>query len=520
MTASSHTTYRQFKSPSRIVVGFLFQSREVHKQRLHNREVQLQYARQQLRESQSRERELRKRLDEQAQRLQALEQEVSILRDLPAQLPHDPKLPHHSFGPKMISMCCNLALAVGFRAAQKALKILWEFFGLNDELPVFETIRTWLMRIGVARLQFNKAQMKDRTAVWFADHSCKVGTEKVLAILGLRVEDQPPPGVPLKHEDLVTLLVATGESWKREDVAQHYQALIEDIGAPLAINSDEAVELQEPASALKNGDKPVLVQTDPKHKLANILKSVIGGDERFEKFQKQLGQTRSAIQQTELSHFTPPKQKTKARFMNLHSTLRWAAMVLWHLSVPHSAARANIRRQRINSKLGWLRSFRKDIARWNRCLAVVRTTLKFFNERGLSAGSSRRLKMKLNQLELCAASRTVVNRMLVFISESEHNLKSLKRPGLRVPMSTEVLESVFGRYKQMEGQHSQGGFTSLLASFATLLKPITAAEVKTSFAAVSTKKMRAWVKDQIGRTLQSKKNQAYAEFKAATPAQQ
>jgi len=520
VAASSHTTYQQFKSPLRVVVGFLFQSREVHKERLLNREAELHFARQQLRESQSRERELRKRLDEQAQRLQALEQEVALLRDRPPQLPHDPKLPHHSFGAKMISMCCNLAMTVGFRAAPKALKILWEFLGLNGKLPVFETIRTWLMRIGVARVSFNKQQMKDGTAVWFADHSCKVGTEKVLAILGLRVEDLPPPGVPLKHEDLMTLLVAPGESWKRQDVAQHYQALIADIGPPLAINSDEAVELQEPASALKNRDKPVLVQTDPKHKLANIITSVIGGDERFEKFQKQLGQTRSAIQQTELSHFTPPKQKTKARFMNLHNTLRWAAMVLWQLSVPQSAARANIPKQRMNDKLGWLRSFRRDIARWNRCLAVVRTTLKFLNEQGLSAGSGRCLKTKLNQLDLCAASRTVVDRTLVFISESEKNLKSLKQPGLRVPMSTEVLESVFGRYKQLEGQHSQGGFTSLLASFATLLKPITADEVTKSFAAVSTETMRAWVKDQLARTLQSRKNQAYAEYKAATPAQQ
>ena len=519
MTASSHTTYQQFKSPLRVVVGFLFRSREIHKQRRQFREEQLQDAWRQLRESQSRERELQKRLDEQAQRLQALEQEAAILRDQPVPLPHDPKLPQHSFGAKMISMCCNLALAVGFRAAQRALKILCEFFGLKSKLPVFETIRTWLMRIGVARMQFNKQQLKDGTVVWFADHSCKVGTEKTLAILGLRVEDLPPPGEPLKHEDLVTLLVATGESWKREDVAQQYEALIEDIGPPLAINSDAAVELQEPASALKNGDKPVLVQTDPKHKLANIIKSVMGGDERFEQFQKQLGQTRSAVQQTELSHFTPPKQKTKARFMNLHSTLRWAAMVLWHLSVPHSAARANIPRQRMNDKLGWLRSFRKDIARWNRCLAVVRTTLKFLNEQGLSAGSGRRLKTKLNPLELCAASRTVVDRTLAFISESDRNLKSLQQPGLRVPMSTEVLESVFGRYKQLEAQHSLGGFTSLLASFATLLKPITAAEVTESFAAVSTETMRSWVKDQLDHTLQSRKNQAYAEFKAATPAQ-
>ena len=519
MTTSSHTIYRKFKSPLRVVVGFLFRSREIERERRRERDEQLESTRQQLRESQSRERELQKHLDERDQRIRALEQEADRLRDEPIALPEDPKLPHHSFGPKMISMCCNLAMEVGFRAAEKALKIFWEFLGLGGKLPTFETIRTWLMRIGVARLLFNKEKMKDGQVVWFVDHSCKVGKEKVLAILGLRREDLPPPGEPLKHEDLMTLLVRTGESWKREDVAEQFEALSEEIGAPLAINSDEAVELQEPAKALKNGDKPVLVQTDPKHKLANIINSVIGGDERFEKFQTKLGQTRSAIQQTELSHFTPPKQKTKARFMNLEKTMGWAAMVLWQLSRPKSEARANIATERMNEKLGWLRSFRKDIAKWNRCLDVVAVTLKLANEQGLSAGSRRRLKSELNRLDLCSASREVADRTLAFISESEKKLKSLRQPGLRLPISTEVLESVFGRYKQLEGQHSQGGFTSLLASFATLLKPITADEVQDAFTAASTQKMRDWVTDQIGSSLQSRKNQAYAEFKAATQAQ-
>ena len=515
MTTSSHTIYHQFKSPLRITVGFLFRSRETQRERLRRKDEELQQSKQCLHDSQVRERQLQKQLDQQAQRLQELERELAELREQPIRLPHDPKLPNHSFGPKMISMCCNLALSVGFRAAEKALKIFWEFLGLSVKRPVFETIRTWLMRVGVARLLFNKQMAKDGQVVWFVDHSCKVGTEKVLAILGIRREDLPPPGTPLRHGDLMTLLVATGESWKREDVGKQYKRLTQEIGAPIAINSDEAVELQEPASALKNGTKPVLVQTDPKHKLANIIKSVIGNDKRFLEFQKQLGQTRAAIQQTELSHFTPPKQKAKARFMNLRSTMGWARMVQWHLSHPHSTARADIDPKRMNEKLGWLRPFRKDIETWYRCLNVVSVTLTLINEQGLSAGSSRRLRSRFAKLELCSTSRQVTQRTLAFIRGSEKKLKSLKQPDLRLPMSTEVLESVFGRYKQLERQHSQGGFTSLIASFATLLKPITADEIKQAFAEISTKQMKQWVKEQLGNTIQSKKNQAYAEYNHA-----
>jgi hypothetical protein len=515
VSLSSHTFGLPFKSPARLVVRFLFQSRETQKAKLEKRNAELTEAKEQLRNSRLRERQLEKQLDEQARRIEELEQELADIRAQPIQLPDDPKLPHHSFGAKMISMCCNLSVAIGFRPAEKALEIFWEYLQLDTKRPVFETMRTWLQRVGVARLMLDSVEKKDGQLVWFVDHSCKVGTEKVLAILGMRLEDLPPPGTPLKHENLITLLAAAGESWKREDVAQQYQQLIQQVGAPLAINSDAAVELQEPALALKNGDQAVLVQTDPKHRLASIIQSEMGKDERFLEFLKKLGQTRVAIQQTELSHFTPPKQKTKARFMNLQNTIRWAEMVQWHLSNPRSSARAGIESSRMNEKLDWLRGFRKDVQCWARCLDVVSVTLKLINKEGLSVGSTRRLKTRFDKLELCATSRKVMKRTLEFIRASEKNLKSLKIKGLRVPMSTEVLESLFGRYKQLEGQHSQGGFTSLLASFATLLKPITADEIKNAFAQVSTTKMKEWVKQQLGDTLQSKKNQAYAEYKLA-----
>ena len=64
-----------------------------------------------------------------------------------------------------------------------------------------------------------------------------------------------------------------------------------------------------------------------KHYAANVLERILQQDDRFSQFISHLGSTRSAIQQNELSHFTPPSQKAKARFMNLEPTLRWGEMV-------------------------------------------------------------------------------------------------------------------------------------------------------------------------------------------------
>ena len=83
-------------------------------------------------------------------------------------------------------------------------------------------------------------------------------------------------------------------------------------------------------------------------------------------------------------------------------------------------------------------------------------------------------------------------------------------------MSTEILESCFGLYKQLERQHSKGGYTSLLAGFAVLLKNITPEIVEKAFKSVKVKDVKQWVHDNLGDTLTSKRLTAYNEFRKST----
>ena len=85
----------------------------------------------------------------------------------------------------------------------------------------------------------------------------------------------------------------------------------------------------------------------------------------------------------------------------------------------------------------------------------------------------------------------------------------LPAPGERGWLSTEILESAFGSYKSLEGQHSKSGFPSLLAGFGALLKPCTPAEVKESFSRTSVKDVKEWTATHLNKTLASKKNTAH-----------
>jgi hypothetical protein len=443
-------------------------------------------------------------------RLRKLEAENRRLLAAPCRLPDDPPLESHKYGLRMICLATNLARAVGLRPSQRALKIFWEWLGVEQPVPDWTTIRTWLMRLGVAVLDEPVEEADDW--VWMVDHSNQIGPEKVLVVLGVRASQLPPPGETLGHEDVRVLMVQPETHWKREDMAAVYDRLAERCGPPRAVLCDGAVELREGVESLKKRRCDTIVVQDFKHKAATFLKAQLQNCPRFAAFNTAMGKTRSAIQQTELSHLTPPSQKPKARFMNLGPTLEWASAIGWLLDHPEAESRRGIAPERLEDKLGWLRSFAAELAAWRACQQVINAGLQFINEQGLFRGAAERLRAILDVAAQGAASRSLAERLVDFVAAAEAELQ----PDERLPMSTEILESTFALYKQLEGQHSKGGFTSLLASFAALLKPASKESVCRSFSKVSVKRVREWTKTNLGNTLTAKRQSLYAEFQIAT----
>ena len=506
-------TIGQYKSTLYETARNLLQSRNTQRARAHelaeqNRELKLQKEQlvAQLREAEERQ-------DRAQQQIHQQQQEIEELRRQPITLPSDLPLPHHTYGPRMISLCLNLCKEVGFRPAETALRIICDWMGVKVDIPSFDAIRVWACRVGVAQLQ---SSIERDDWIWLVDHSNQIGQEKVLQIIGIRVKDLPPLGETLPLEKMHVLATIPGTSWTRDDVRREYKTLAERIGPPKYLLCDGAVELRESADVLEiEGETPVVLR-DMKHYAANVFEQLIGKDERFQEYLSKLGRTRSAVQQTELSHFTPPPQKPKARFMNLGPTLRWGSMISYHLSNSRSKSRQGIAAQRVNDKLGWMRDFRDELAVWRRCEEVMQASLGFINRHGVYRGVAAKMETELAGVRAehppgCELSATMASKLIAFVADSEAQLGE----GDRAWLSTENLESLFGRYKRLEGQHSKGGFTSLLAALPMLLTNWTPALVRESLTKVSVKEMRAWVQDALGPTLASRRVTAYQESAAA-----
>lgn len=197
--------------------------------------------------------------------------------------------------------------------------------------------------------------------------------------------------------------------------------------------------------------------------------------------------------------------------MNLAATLDWAASMQWLLEHPEAESRRFFSSARLEEKLGWLRSFAEESAAWRECQEAVKRGVTFVNEQGLFRGASLQLREALGT-QTSATAQKLADQLVKFVAAAEDSL----REGERLPMSTEILESTFALYKQLERQHSKGGFTSLLAGFGALLKPATDASIRQAFAQVSVKDANRWTREHLGTTLASKRLATYREFRSAT----
>lgn len=511
MAGSSFMERVGFKSPLRVLVGVFHKSRELVRSKLRDSREEVVALRREVEYLKHERINLLAELAESEAKARRLEGELAArAEEAMRTLPADPPLGTHGYGPRMVELALRLAQAVGFRPAARVMEIFFHWLDVEQRVPDHTTIRIWMQRMGVAAISEPLEKADDW--IWMADHSNQIGQEKILVVLAIRASQLPPPGTAMRREDMRVLAVQPGKSWKREDVARVYEDLAKTHGAPRAVLSDGAVELRDSVEVLKKLRKDCISLLDFKHKAANFLEAEFGHDSRFSDFTAEVGKARAAIQQTELAHLTPPGLKAKARFMNLDRLLNWGQVILRLLDHPEAKTRRKLSTERLDSKLGWLRDFRTDLAEWNECQQVIDRGLNFINTQGVSVGASDKLQAILAADLTHSKSRNLADRLTAFMRDAE----SLVKEGERLPMSTEILESSFGGYKQLEGQYAKSGFTSLLPAFAGLLQNPTPSKIRESFARVSTKDVKKWLERNLDQTVASKRAAVYREMKPAT----
>ncbi|MBI2477850.1 MAG: hypothetical protein HYV60_04160 [Planctomycetia bacterium] len=81
--------------------------------------------------------------------------------------------------------------------------------------------------------------------------------------------------------------------------------------------------------------------------------------------------------------------------------------------------------------------------------------------------------------------------------------------GSRFPGSSEVLESIIGKYKTMQGERGQFGVTGMLLSIGAFVGRLTVDCIGTALTTINGAALKEWEKTNLGATIQSQRKQAF-----------
>lgn len=341
--------------------------------------------------------------------------------------------------------------------------------------------------------------------VWIIDHTVQLGEEKCLFILGVRLSDLPSD-CTLKHEDVEPIALYPVTSSNGDVVYRQLEETIEKTGLPRAIVADQGSDVKSGIESFVQAHPTTSYLYDIKHKTAALLKSHLKDDEIWKDFTQQASQTKSQVQQTALAFVAPPNQRTKARYMNLEVLVRWGKRALVLLERIEKKGDTRKSYQKIKSKLGWLSQFREPLKEWDEICQVTISAESFVRQQGLSKGCDLDLSKRFDSGITSPIAIQIRKQILDFVKN-----QSLKaKPNERLPGSSEVIESVFGKMKWLEKDQAKSGFTGLILGVAAIVSHTTQEVVTKAMETVPTKKVTAWIKDKLGQSLQSKRNIAFS----------
>lgn len=425
--------------------------------------------------------------------------------------PPDRPLARQTFTLQTVDLYCRLVLTActSMQAASRVIAVVSEHFSLCLESPHPTTGRLWLLRLGYYKLHRPKPQGDDW--IWLVDHVIQIGTEKCLMIVGVRLCQLPLPGVALRLEDLEPIAILPVTESNQAVVHQQLEDAAKKIGIPRAIVEDQGSDLLAGVNRFCAAHPETSQLFDMAHKAARLLKARLERDSRWSAFSTQVGQTKFQSQQTELAFLVPPSQRSKARYMNLGRLLNWACQTLDVLDRRPPEVLAYCTEARLEEKFGWLRDYRAALCEWEEYQTLLDAAVEYLRGWGYHAGAAEQLGARLRPLVRSDSGQALQEDLVSFVAMESR----AARPGERLPASTEILESSFGKWKSLEGEHQRGGFTSLILGYAALLSHTTQEVIAAAIETTPVKAVHRWCQDHLGKTVRGKRVAAYRAV--ATP---
>ena len=196
--------------------------------------------------------------------------------------------------------------------------------------------------------------------------------------------------------------------------------------------------------------------------------------------------------------------------MNVGELVGWGVRILKYLDEDGSQWQA-WDRQRVEEAVGWVRVYRREVEPWRQWVEVGTITEQFVKTHGVAADGAQQLEHQLAAAGTLPRTQQLGAEFVQFVAEEGAKAKA----GERLVGRSEVIESLFGKWKRLEGEQARSGLTGLVLALGALVAPTTAEVITQALTTVPTKTVLTWCRDKLGKPVQATRRALFASLRPA-----
>lgn len=343
----------------------------------------------------------------------------------------------------LLRVKCNCS----YECTVKILKLLNSYFHLGlKKVPCANTVQNWVSKVGLYSLEKEPSKLRGKQVSLIIDESMRLGQEKLLLVLKCPWIKKTKRA--LGFTDIEVAYMKGSKSWKGATIAKEMTASLLTKGIKaMNVLSDEAGNL---TTATKEIGLPHL--PDIGHAIAVCLRQTFDKQTDYISFTKLIASYLAKGVNQDLSYLCPPKLGRKARFMNQGRVIDWAEQLLLNWRKLNKVEKAFF------SKLSEHKKIMKTLIT---CMTIARIVGLPLKQEGLSSKTLEQIENKLKGFE---KKRGYVKVFLAKIQGYMANYKAFLSnypADTCIHASSDIIESLFGKYKFKANNYALTGLTKL-----------------------------------------------------------
>lgn len=381
---------------------------------------------------------------------------------------------------------------ISYRSVPKVFNALNQSLNLGLKEPTHSTVLLWMKKQGVANFK-EKSFFEGNKWFLIIDESIQFGNKKLIAVMAVLSSSVREKA--LTYLDLIPLVLKSSTSWKAEQIKQEIINSI-DVKDVEYVVCDNGNNLKSTCNILD-----LIHVEDVNHKISGFIKNVYEKDPVFESYTKHLSGLRGKLSLSKVAHLIPPNQRIVSRFMNLTPLFVWGEKTL-----------RLIENQKLDNqefeKVAFLLNYKEFVTD---TLLVLNTLNLIQKKLKINHFNQVQIRECLLELEKIKSPKglMIVEKMRSYFEITLEKFDANRQ----VVCSSDVIESCFGKYKEVVKLNKTIGVSDICLSISCLTNNGEIKELKKALENIKIKDVKQWSDENIGESLFKKRTALYKEIR-------